>query len=1180
MKTLTRMAIFVSLILPCGKVIADDATTYEVGGLYYQIDAEGSYVEGSPTCVKVVRDADHPYAGEVTIPSSVEIEGKTYRVWKIAANAFGNTVTVKNDDETTTTTYASDLTSVVIPSSVSQIHSYAFANCEKLTNVTIGYVADGETAYTDDVYIYERAFDGCVTLATVDFGKYVRFIDSCAFRNCKALQSVAFTDRLETVNSFAFEGCVAMTSASFGSTQSGKEANNLSLNWYSFYNCTSLATVIFADNLKVLGQGVFEGCTSITDATLPSSLTSLEERTFYGCTSLRTIVIPNGITTLPASCFQGCSAITSITLPSTLTTVNAEAFQNLAELQSVTIGDSEPYSGTKMTIGDKAFYNCPKLTTINLGTCVGSIGNYAFSGSAITNVTISDSVTSIGEYAFMDCKSLTTIDIRNGITTLPASCFQGCSAITSITLPSTLTTVNAEAFQNLAELQSVTIGDSEPYSGTKMTIGDKAFYNCPKLATINLGTCVGSIGNYAFSEAAITNITIPSSVTSIGEYAFSGCAKLTAIDIPNTVKSVGVSCFDGCAELESVILGHDEDEFDHDALMEIGAYAFQNCPKIATLFISKCVGSIGNGDFKECKSITSLTISRNIRTIGESAFYNCTGIKNVVIGSDEADGEIVNTDGTEILNGAFDGCTAIETLSLYSDVKFIGNRAFYNCESLKEVRIPCATDTIGEFAFGDCTKLESAIIGYDDAANKAATVIKNQAFDGCTAMKSLLLHSNVTRINYRAFFNCQQLLTVTIPRATVYIGEDAFRTDSSITSVTVGDADFSGESYTVIDTSAFAECANLETATLYPNVKIIGASAFNSDHKLTTLQMLFSRTYTDNEQSYTKELSGVRTIGDHAFRYCESLQDFTFSNVLESIGAYAFGSCKALENVKIPVSTHIVGDGAFIDCTSLKFVKIGDTYSYNEKAPKVEVCYQAFFGCSALSDLYIGCNVVSLGYQTFSGCTSLNGGNMVCGPSDPPTVYYKTFDNKHYMWMYGNENDDTGNPANNTDSSGSNTTDNTGSSSSGETDNSGSEASLLKGMLRTSSDEYANIYVDIPETRQDGLAKNTDLNNQKYVYIHMLKTNYDAYYSNSVWTLFLYSKDMVITSVENVDDESDSYDFYAIGNSMVLDIPYGEVVVLYDVSGRCVYSGGSTTLELPHGIYIVRAKSKTAKIKL
>jgi hypothetical protein len=60
MKTLTRMAIFVSLILPCGKVIADDATTYEVGGLYYQIDAEGSYVEGSPTCVKVVRDADHP----------------------------------------------------------------------------------------------------------------------------------------------------------------------------------------------------------------------------------------------------------------------------------------------------------------------------------------------------------------------------------------------------------------------------------------------------------------------------------------------------------------------------------------------------------------------------------------------------------------------------------------------------------------------------------------------------------------------------------------------------------------------------------------------------------------------------------------------------------------------------------------------------------------------------------------------------------------------------------------------------------------------------------------------------------------------------------------------------------------------------------------------------------------
>lgn len=45
---------------------------------------------------------------------------------------------------------------------------------------------------------------------------------------------------------------------------------------------------------------------------------------------------------------------------------------------------------------------------------------------------------------------------------------------------------------------------------------------------------VVNIGETAFMNTGLTNITIPDSLTSIGEYAFSGCTKLTSITFPNT----------------------------------------------------------------------------------------------------------------------------------------------------------------------------------------------------------------------------------------------------------------------------------------------------------------------------------------------------------------------------------------------------------------------------------------------------------------------------------------------------------------------------------------------------------------------------------------------------------------------------------------------------------------------
>ena len=64
------------------------------------------------------------------------------------------------------------------------------------------------------------------------------------------------------------------------------------------------------------------------------------------------------------------------------------------------------------------------------------------------------------------------------------------------------------------------------------------------LTSVEIGSCVTSIGNSAFSDCSgLTSVTIPNSVTSIGSYAFYNCSSLTSVTIGNSVTSIGEKAF-------------------------------------------------------------------------------------------------------------------------------------------------------------------------------------------------------------------------------------------------------------------------------------------------------------------------------------------------------------------------------------------------------------------------------------------------------------------------------------------------------------------------------------------------------------------------------------------------------------------------------------------------------------
>ena len=130
----------------------------------------------------------------------------------------------------------------------------------------------------------------------------------------------------------------------------------------------------------------------------------------------------------------------------------------------VVISESVTYNGTTYSItsiGEKAFFDCYRLASIEIPNSVTCIGNSAFSGcDGLTSVTIGNSVTCIGSSAFSGCDGLTSVTIGNSVTSIENSTFHSCSSLTSVTIPNSVTSIGHNAFYNCSGLTSITIPNS------------------------------------------------------------------------------------------------------------------------------------------------------------------------------------------------------------------------------------------------------------------------------------------------------------------------------------------------------------------------------------------------------------------------------------------------------------------------------------------------------------------------------------------------------------------------------------------------------------------------------------------------------------------------------------------------------------------------------------------------
>jgi len=169
------------------------------------------------------------------------------------------------------------------------------------------------------------------------------------------------------------------------------------------------------------------------------------------------------------------------------------------------------------------------------------------------------------------------------------------------------------------------------------------------------------------------------------------------------------------------------------------------------------------------------------------------------------------------------------------------------------VQIPATIDgypvvRIEEDAFYDCTNLVNMTLP------EGLTTIGAAAFGDCYNLRNIVIPSTVTNIGDYAFVGCTNLTEITIPAGVTYLADGVFSYCSGLTRVIVP------EGVTSLGEELFYECTGLLSVTIPISVTNIGAATFGDCSSLTELSIP----------------SGVRRIGEYAFSCCDALTSVYF----------------------------------------------------------------------------------------------------------------------------------------------------------------------------------------------------------------------------------------------------------------------------------------------------------------
>lgn len=440
---------------------------------------------------------------------------------------------------------------------VKKISSYAFADCDKVTEV---YIGDEITEIGD------YAFSGCSSLEKITFvGTMAKW---------KEIQIGAGNDVLNKVTIICSDGVI---NASEGEKilASGKCGENAY--WTLDANGTLIITgegsisdeandeykqggwsaqrakikvVVIKQGITKIGRSAFGDCENLMKVDIPSSVIAIGDYAFFRCYRVENIIIPDTVTEIGECAFYGCDGLTSFTIPSSVTKIGERAFYGCDGLTSMVVPSSITY------IPRGLFWKCHNLEYVDICEGVGAIGEEAFRAcDALINVEIPSSVKKLGGAAFQECKKLVNVVIPEGVTEIGDSAFRYCESLTNVLMPETITRIGSFAFGS-CNLKNIKL----PKQLT--VIECYTFAYCKNLVNVGIPEGVEEIEQGAFDEcSSLKSVVIPESVTKIGSGVFFMCSSLETITIPKSVEEIDCYTFRGCNQLHTVNYGGTKEQW-------------------------------------------------------------------------------------------------------------------------------------------------------------------------------------------------------------------------------------------------------------------------------------------------------------------------------------------------------------------------------------------------------------------------------------------------------------------------------------------------------------------------------------------------------------------------------------------------------------------------------------------
>lgn len=429
--------------------------------------------------------------------------------------------------------------------------------------------------------------------------------------------------------------------------------------------------------------GAFCGLTNLKQLILPSELTMVAPFIAAGCSSLVSVVAPDNYSTIGDHSFQDCTNLTTIASSSTCTSIGKKAFYksglhsfDFSKIETISESafretDLEGHLQLAMAnaIERSAFYDCKGITSVNFGDNLLSISDYAFRLTGLANaLTIPSRCHAIGAEAFADTE-ISQIEI-------PSECIE-IGAYPFIRTPwydNAMLSAKADEviYLNHIALAFKTDRTAHPADGWEMTlsfrdgtttiadkfskyfndygndkitslilpptlkrIGNKAFeYILSKADELELPDGIETIGDNAFHNCGIGQLSLNSNIKRIGDYAFNGCNGLVRLNY-NVPNAVGKWIFSSCNGLELIKFGN--------AVQNIPDYAFASCQALTKFEFEEISNNInlknsvkaepspfkiGEAAFDNNINLATITLPSNLIGIGNDAF-NRTNLKNI-----------------------------------------------------------------------------------------------------------------------------------------------------------------------------------------------------------------------------------------------------------------------------------------------------------------------------------------------------------------------------------------------------------------------------------------------------------------------------------------------------------------------------------------------------------------------